>query len=199
MSGIQEVFGLDQEPSPLRDAFMRWQCRVRQIAMREKQGRPDDGVIADVTPETSNEVMGSIVTVINKAPLFSKTPELKHMFLRTNDPAQRRDKALQLFSETYYQKHKEFSDVITATFLPGSQGAKSLVAGKRCTLDFEAYNQKFSLKCQVRELSKGEPVYQATFWHNLLFNPNLSPDTIILGFQPVWDDCSADPPLAGGR
>ncbi|MDJ0613758.1 MAG: hypothetical protein QNJ29_08765 [Rhizobiaceae bacterium] len=199
MSGIQEVFGLDREHSPMRDSFMRWQCRVRQIAMREKQGRPDDGVIADVTPEGATEALGSIVTVLNKAPLFSKTPELKHMYLRTNDPAQRRDKALQLFSETYYQKHKEFSDVITATFLPNSQGAQTLLDAKRCMLAYEAYNQTFSLKCQVRELSKGEPIYQATYWHNLLFNPNLSPDTIILGFQPVWKESLADPPLAGGR
>ena len=199
MNDIQEVFGLDREPSPFRDAFMRWQCRVRQIAMREKQGRPDDGVIADVTPEGATDQLGSIVTVINKAPVYSKTPELKHMFLRTNDPAQRRDKALQLFSETYYQKHKEFSDVITATFVPGSDGARVLLDAKRCALQFDAYNQKFSLKCQVRELSKGEPMYQATYWHNLLFNPNLSPDTIILGFLPVWDECSADPSLAGGR
>lgn len=199
MNGIQEVFGIEQEPSPLRDAFMRWQCRVRQIAMREKQGKPDAGAIAEVVPEGASEPLGSIITVLSKAPMFTKTPELKHMFLRTNDPAQRREKALQLFSETYYQKHGEFSDLLTATFLPKSEGAQTLIDAKRCHLGFDAYNQNFSLKCQVRSLSKGEPLYQATFWHNLLFNPNLSPDTIILGFQPVWDDCSADPPLAGGR
>lgn len=199
MNGIQEVFGLDREHSPLRDAFMRWQCRVRQIAMREKQGRPDDGVVAEVTPEGGDVSLGNVITVLNKAPLYSKTPELKHMFLRTNDPAQRRDKAIQLFSETYFQKHKEFSDLITATFQPDSGGAKILLNAERCSLEFEAYNQKFTLQCEVRALSKGEPLYQATYWHNLLFNPNLSPDTVILGFQPLWEECSADPPLTGGR
>lgn len=199
MTGIQEVLGLDRQHSPMRDAFVRWQCRVRQIAMRQKNGRPDEGNIAEVTPEGYSEPLGSIITVLNKSPLFSKTPELKHMFLRTNDPAQRRDKAIQLLSETYFQKHNEFSDILTSTFLPGSEGAKILANAKRCVAEFEAYNQKFTLRCQVRELSKGEPLYQATYWHNLLFNPNLSPDTTILGFQPLWDECSADPPLAGGR
>ena len=199
MNNIHEVLGLDQERSPLRDAFMRWQCRVRQIAMRENQGRPGDGVVCDVTPEGASEALGSIVTVLNKSPLFSKTPEIRHMYLRTNDPAQRRDKALQLFSETYYQKHKEFSDLITATFLPGSEGAKLLLEAERCRLDFEAYRQKFSLVCSVRKLQNNDSMYQATYWHNLLFNPNLSPDTIIIGFQPEWQACSADPSPTGGR
>ena len=29
--------------------------------------------------------MGQIITVLSKSPMFSKTPELKHMVLRTND------------------------------------------------------------------------------------------------------------------
>lgn len=199
MNDIQEVLGLDQKHSSMRDAFMRWQCRVRQIAMRENSGRPDDGSIADITLHGNSESLGRIIIVLNKSPLFSKTPELKHMFLRTNDPAQRRDKAIQLLSETYFQKHKEFSDTMTSTFLPGSEGAQIILSAKRCELEFEAYNQKYKLVCEARQLTKGEPLYQSTYWHNLLFNPNLSPDTTIIGFQPDWDACSADPPPAGGR
>lgn len=199
MSRIEEVLGLREDASPLKNAFLRWQCRVRQIAMRDKYGRPDEGSIADVTLEGQTEMFGSIITVMSKAPMYTKTPELKHMFLRTNDPAQRREKALQLFSETYFQKHREFSDFLTATFQPNSQGAETLVNAGRARLKFEAYNQTYELVCQIRRLGQGEPLYQATYWHNLLFNPNLSPEAVILGFQPIWDQCSADPPPAGGR
>jgi len=54
-------------------------------------------------------------------------------------------------------------------------------------LIFEAYNQEYKLDCKVNKLSQNHPLYQSTWWHNLLFNPELNPDTIILGFEPDWD------------
>ena len=198
MSGLQEVLGLKQERHPLRDMFVKWQCRIRQICMREMQGRPDAGVIAEVAPAGADTALGDIITVLNKAPLHSKTPEMRHMFLKTHDPAQRRDKALEFFSETYYQKHREFSDVLTATFVPDSAGAAQLVAAQECTLHFEAYGQSFTLQCETRALGAGDPLFQATYWHNLLFNPNLNPNTVILAFEPMWDTSRADPGPAGG-
>lgn len=198
MTMMREVFGIEDTTHRVRESFFRWQCRVRQIAMREMQGRPDAGMTASVTLDGEKEPLGDIITLINKAPAYSKTPEFKHMFLQTNDPAQRRDKALQLLSETYYQKHREFSDMLTATFLPQSPGARTMLEAKRCRLVFEAYTQRYELACQVRQLGSGEPLYQATWWHNLLFNPNLSPDTIILGFQPKWESSLADNVPAGG-
>ncbi|WP_136659611.1 hypothetical protein [Nitratireductor sp. XY-223] len=198
MNRIEEVLGLRQDDNPLRDMFLRWQCRVRQISMREMQGRPDAGIIAQATPDGADRPLGDIITVFNRIPAYSRTPEFKHMFLKTHDPAQRRDKALQFFSETYFQKHREFSDILTATFMPASPGARQLVAASRCDLVFDAFGQRFTLDCRTRELGRGEPLYQATYWHNLLFNPNLNPDTTILAFAPQWDRCSADPQPAGG-
>lgn len=198
MSRLQEVLGLEQKRNPLRDMFVKWQCRIRQISMREMQGRPGAGVVATVTPGGADAPLGDIITVMNKAPLHSKTPELRHMFLKTNDPAQRRDKALEFFSETYYQKHREFSDILTATFVPNSAGAAQLVEAGTCNLAFEAFGQSFDLTCETRALSAGDPLYQATYWHNLLFNPNLNPNTIILAFAPQWDASRADPGPAGG-
>ena len=111
---------------PLRDKFMGWQCRVRQIAMRETMGRPNDAIAPVVYLEAGSEPLGQIVTVICKLQIHSKTPELRHIFKHTNDPAQRRDKALQFLSETYFQKHREFSDMLVATFIPDSYVAKAL-------------------------------------------------------------------------
>ena len=198
MSGLQDVLGLEMERHPLRDMFVKWQCRVRQICMREMQGRPDAGAIATVTPAGADASLGDIITVLNKAPLHSRTPEMRHMFLKTNDPAQRRDKALEFFSETYYQKHREFSDILTATFVPDSAGAAKLVNAGTCDLAFDAYGQVFNLHCETRALDAGDPLYQATYWHNLLFNPNLNPNTVILAFVPRWDASRADPGPAGG-
>ena len=188
-----ELLDLPRQRHPLRDMFIRWQCRVRQIAMRQNGGRPDDAVMPELTLPGASEPLGHVITVLSKGPAASKTPELQHMVRYTNDPAQRRDKALQFLSETYYQKPREFSDILTATFPPGSAGAKAIVAAGRCSLAFSAYNQRFDLRCTVLELTTGDALYEATWWHNLLFNPNLHPDTIVLGFKPDWEESMAQP------
>lgn len=187
---ILRAVGIDH---PLRDAFLRWQCRVRQMMMRDDQGRPGDAITPALTLAGEAEPMGHIITVLCKSPQYSKTPELMHMVRRTNDPAQRRDAALTLFSETYYQRAEEFSDILTATFPPGSPGAAKIRAAGELTLTFQAYSQRYDLACRVWALADRNPLYQATYWHNLLFNPGLPADTIILGFEPDWSRSSADP------
>ena len=191
------------EPTPgpeqaLKSAFMYWQCRVRQMMMREDQGRPGDGITPAVTLAGQDEPLGDIITVMSKAPHASKTPEMRHMAQRTNDPAQRRETALKFFSEFYYQKADEFSDILTATFPPGSAGAAKIREAVRCTLSFSAFSQRFDLECRVWLLAERNPLWQATYWHNMLFNPGLSADTVILGFEPDWSASRADPPPRGG-
>lgn len=193
MSSVAQILGFDIEPHPLRDAFLRWQCRVRMIAMRENMGRPDDAITPSLTLAGANHPIGHIITVMSKLPPFSKTPEMRHMVKRTFDPAQRRDKALQFFSETYYQKAKEFNDTLTAVFPAGSEGAAKIRAAERVWLTFEAYAQTFTLDCKVWTLTQNNALYQATWWHNHLFNPDMSEDAVILGFEPDWQTSSANP------
>ena len=186
MNSITPIHKNSESWKPLRDKFMGWQCRVRQIAMRENLGRPDDAIAPYAYSEVTSESLGQIVTVICKLQAHSKTPELQHIFRHTNDPAERRDKALQLLSETYYQKHREFSDMLVATFTPNSYVAKALKNAGKCYLEFNAYGHRFKLRCKVTKLGSSHPNYQATWWHNILFNPNLNPDILILGFEPDW-------------
>lgn len=192
-SSVIQVFRKQPKNQKLLESFMRWQCRVRQTAMRDNQGRPDDSIAPSLTLAGESEPMGSIITVMSKWGAYSKLPELKHISKRTHDPAQRRNKALEYFSETYYQHSKEFSDTLTATFPPESEGAAKLVDAKQCTLTFEAYAQRFDLVCAIKQLPETDPLYQATWWHNLLFNPTLHPQTIVLGFEPDWDSSTSEP------
>lgn len=193
MTTLAELTGLTPEQTALRLAFLRWQCRTRQIAMRDHDGRPDAAITPEVTPVGAAEPLGHVITVFCKSPAYSKTMELRHMVRKTNDPAQRREAALTYFRETYYQKPQEFSDILTATFQPGSKGAAAMRAAKRCTLSFDHYKQRFDVECRVWMLAKRNPLHQSTYWHNLLFNPNLPADTVILGFEPDWSKSSADP------
>ena len=193
MSSIAQVLGVTPDPHPLRDSFMRWQCRVRQMAMRDNQGRPDSAITAELTLPGADEPMGSVITLISKLPQYSKTPEMQHMVKRTFDPAQRREKALEMLSETYYQKAGTFADILTATFQPNSPGADTIRKAGRVSLHFAAYGQTFDLECKVWKLTRKNAFYQSTWWHNHLFNPDMSQDAVILGFEPEWAASSADP------
>ncbi|MEM6932786.1 MAG: hypothetical protein AAF526_04285 [Pseudomonadota bacterium] len=188
---------LRPEAEALRTAFLRWQCRVRQMLMRENQGRPGDPIMPAVTLAGESQPLGHIITVLNKAPGHDKVPEMRHMVQKTHDPLQRREAALRLFSETYFQKTDTFSDVLTATFPPDSPGAARIRAAEHATLTFDAYSQRFDLACRVWRLTDKNPLHTATWWHNLLFNPTLGNGIVVLGFEPDWERSSADPDPRG--
>ena len=117
------------------------------------------------------------------------------MARRTHDPAERREAALKFLAERYYQAAREFSDILTASFPTDSATAAKLLAHRECRLDFEQFSQRYRLHCTVRRLSPNNPLREATFWHNLLFNPRLPADCTILGFEPDWPKSEAEPPL----
>lgn len=189
----------DSAAAALRMAFMRWQCRVRQMMMREDLGRPGPGIMPEILPEGGGESLGTIITVMNKTGPYDKTPEMQHMVRRTNDPAARREAALKLFSEFYYQKPHEFSDMLCACFAPGSPGAAALRQAERVRLRFAAFNQRFEIPVRVWQLTEKNPAWQATWWHNALFNPALSREAVILGFAPDWASASAEPAPQGAQ
>lgn len=190
---MSEVLRLDSANQLLKENFLRWQCRTRQMIVREQEGKPGDAMVPAVFLPDTTEPMGHIITVMCKLPAYSKVPELQHMVRRTHDPANRRKAAITLLSETYYQKATEFSDVLTSTFAPDSEGARELLLARQCRLEFSAFNQRYQLNCRVWRLSQHNPLWQTTYWHNMLFNPALPPDTVILGFEPDWAQCHADP------
>lgn len=193
MTSLGATLGQSFSDAPIRTAFLKWQCRVRQNAMRDYDGRPDDGITPAVILPGETEPMGHIITILNKAPGYALTSEMTHMAAKTNDPAQRRDQAIRFFSSSYYQKAKEFSDLLTATFPPGSPGAAKLREAETVRLAFDAFAQKFDLSCKVWRLAPHNPLYQATMAHNRLFNPSLPPDTEVLGFEPQWEASTSDP------
>ncbi len=189
--------GLDPQSEALRTGFLRWQCRVRQMLMREAQGRPGDPIMPALTLAGETEPMGHIITVLNKAPGHDKVPEMRHMVQKTQEPLQRREAALRLFSETYFQKPETFSDILTATFPPDSPGAAAIRGAERVTLTFEAFSQRFDLDCRVWRLTEKNPLHAATWWHNLLFNPTLGGGITVLGFEPDWTTSTASPDPRG--
>ncbi|MBT4889817.1 MAG: hypothetical protein HON65_09715, partial [Rhodospirillales bacterium] len=121
--------------------------------------------------------------------------EFKHMIKRTKDPKQRYDSALKYLAENFYQYSKKFSDCPTSVFPPGSPAAEQMLAAGTVTLVFEEKNQKYKIPCSVRKLDVKDKAWQATYWHNHLFNSVMPGDVAILQFVPDWTAAEAQPPV----
>ncbi len=187
MNSIAATLGQSYVDHPVKKSFLKWQCLARQIMMRDEQGRPGDAITPAVVLSGASEPMGHIITILNKSPGYSLVPDMLHLLRKTNDPAQIRNAALQMLSATYFQKASEFSDILTSTFTPSSEGAARIRKADRCTLIFEAFSQSWTLDCKVWKLAAHNPLFDATLVHNRLFNPGLPDETIVFGFEPDWD------------
>jgi hypothetical protein len=170
----------------LRAEFIGWQCRLRQLAARQDGGRPSAGMRPRVTTLAGEELAAGVVTLITEADPGDSTKQFRDQYLRTQDPNERYDKVLEILQGSYFQEPARFADVLTALFGPGSALAARLLGPGRCILAFEQYTQVYRIPCAVARLPAAHPRYQATYWHNRLFNPNLPAAVEVLAFAPDW-------------
>ena len=170
----------------LRREFVGWQCRVRQLAAREDGGRPSRGMRPRVATRDGIELSAGVTVLIIEVEPRESTELFRYQYLRTNDPSERYQKMLEILQASYFQDPARFSDLMTALFSTGSALASQLLAAGGCVLEFEQYTQRYRLPCTVARLQPGTAFYEATIWHNRMFNPRLPPDPEILAFRPDW-------------
>ncbi len=175
----------------LRTHFLGWQCRIRQHAVRIEDGRPSQGMQPAVVVD--GEVIANLTVLINKNELAELVTEFSYIYKKTDDPALRRKDLLKVLVAGYFQQLEEFSDRLTALFSPNSEITNKLLEARDVLLYFNQQNQQYKIPCSVQELKSKEPEYQATFWHNSLFNANLPANVRILAFAPDWSKVYADP------
>ncbi|MCH1520548.1 MAG: hypothetical protein L7T82_03365 [SAR324 cluster bacterium] len=181
------------ERLPIQNHFIGWQCRVRQYAMRNGEGRPTSGMRPDVFLEDGEEVSSALTLLLVPAQPQESIQQFRFMALKTQDPQERYKKAIELLSSSFYQNVENFSGLMTGLFSMNSEIVNRLTKNQRCVLEFDFQQQKFRIPAGIKVLLKKNPVYEFTYWHNFLFNPYLSPDVTVLGFEPDWKGSSADP------
>ncbi len=174
------------EADALRAEFFGWQCRLRQHVMRYAAGRPAPGLRPEVFVSDSNESLGHVIVLINKVDSQTYASQFRHMVLKTQDPNERYDSALNYFKAAYYQRGHEFDDQLSALFGPQSGIATRLIGAKRCRLHFDPFSQRYEIDCAIEELPEHDARYQVTYWHNRLFNPKMPAGVRILAFTPDW-------------
>lgn len=176
----------DQAAAALREDFLGWQCRVRQLSARQAGGRPMAGMRPRVLTPAGDALSQGIVVLIVEDDPADNTALFHHQYLRTNDPIERYEKIVEILAAGYFQHAENFSDVMTALFGPDSAVAAALLNHGGCVLEFEAYAQAYRMPCKVVELATEDPFFQATYWHNRMFNPNMPPGVRVLSFTPDW-------------
>jgi hypothetical protein len=182
---------LEPAAAALRNEFIGWQCRLRQLSVREGLGRPSSGMRPKVSAPDGHELAAAITILIMREEPEESTTQFRFQVQKTHDPIERYDKALEILSGWYYQRPREFTDVMTALFGPDSALADRLLLHGRCVLDFAESSKGYRIPCAVLSLPEEDDFFQATYWHNRLFNPNMPPGVRVLSFTPDWSHASA--------
>ncbi len=190
----QQIMDPDEYGEKLSQGFLGWQCRIRQYSVRQGDGRPTPGMCPQISIG-NDESLGNAITLIIKKDPEDITAQFMHMVKKTQDPLERWEGAIRHFSATYYQKPAEFSDHLTALFGSQSQMSDQVLKAGHCVLTFKQNRQIYTVPCEVVELAMEHSDYQATYWHNSLFNPNIPANSRVLSFVPDWSLAVAEPPV----
>jgi hypothetical protein len=177
----------------LKAYFLGWQCRIRQIAVRQFGGMPMPGMRPRVSTKQGEPIAPSMVSLLVPLEPVESTAYFKFQVQRTNEPEEAREAALKYLGSDYFQLPENFSDEMTAVFGTDAHLTGVLLKAGEKLLDFEQYAQRFRLVCKVRRLRANEPAHASSFWQARLFNPNLPKDAAVLAFKPDWKRADADP------
>ena len=168
----------------MRD-FIAWQCQLRKRAVRAEGGRPSSGMQPRVTRLDGSEILAAMTVLILEKDPTASTHMFRHFGRQSHDPRQRYEKVLKLLAAEYFERPELFADLLATQFAQGSETATELVQTDLCVLSFREGERAFRLECKVAALRETDPFYQATYWHNYLFNPGLGPRVQVLCFVPV--------------
>ncbi|WP_119389123.1 hypothetical protein [Taklimakanibacter lacteus] len=179
--------------SELKTSFIAWQCRLRQMAMRDHGGVPMPGFRPQVSSLRGEIVMPEMTVLLVPEQPEESTAFFRFQLQKTHDHRLAFEAGIKYLAADYYQLPELFSDELTAVFAKGSAMADRLVKLKTVLLDFEQYAQRFRLACAVKRLAARDISREASLWHNRLFNPGLGNDVEVLSFRPNWKNAMAEP------
>ena len=178
---------------PIQNYFIGWQCRVREFALRNEEGKPNGGMRPQIALKNGEVVFPAATLLIIPDHPDQTIRQFRFMALKTQDPKERYTKAIQMLAARFYQKSEDFSGAMAGIFSRFSEEVKALEKDQSCIIEFDYQQQAFKIPCHVSASPKNESVHEFTYWHNYLFNPNLSPEVKVVHFKPDWDKTVSEP------
>ena len=177
----------------LKRQFLGWQCRIRQIAMRQHGGRPSAGMSPKVLNSDGTVIIPAMTVVLIPKKPDSHTKFFEFQVQKSPDPKQSYEAALKVFQGEYFQKPGSFTDLLAAQFSADSNVAQNLLDIQQCILEFEQFSQTWRMRCDVSLLGNDDAIKHHVLAHNRLFNRNISSDAAVLALAPQWHSANADP------
>lgn len=180
----------------LRDRFLGWQCRIRQLAVRDNGGRPLAGMRPRILDASDgSEIAPAVTVIIVEKNSAESTAMFRHIVRRTHDPEKRYKEALEVLTSAYFQHPRNFSDALLAVYPLDSALAERLIGAGRCVLEFEEFGEPFPIACAITDLPPGDDAHQAAYWHNHMFNTAMPGAVRVIAFAPDWRQAAAYPPV----
>lgn len=179
----------------MRDAFLGWQCRIRQIAMREYGGQPLPGMRPSVSTRRGKSLSPGLIVLLLPLEPKESTAFFKYQVQKTNELQKTREAGVGYLGAEFFQLPELFSDAMAAIFQPRSPLAAEILKATEVVLDFEQFNQSFRMFCAVRRLGQRDAAREAALWQARIFKRDLANDCDVLSFTPDWTSANADPPV----
>ena len=167
--------------------FKSWQCRLRKMSMRELNGVPSEGMTAGVYSINGGDEQSRLTFNILKEDMSPHIAEFRHIVKKSRDPSEWMKNGLKILAEWYYHDHKIFSDDLTALFSMDSALAEAMLKAGKVRLNFAQDSMEFEFDFEVTPLEESDEAFQATYWHNHLFNPTLPGRVQVLKMTPSLD------------
>ncbi len=169
------------------EKFKSWQCRLRKMSMRELKGVPTQGMTAGVYSTRGGEEQSRLSFMILKDDMSPHISEFRHIVKKSKDPADWMKNGLKILAEWYYHDPKIFRDDLTALFSIDSNLAAAMLQAGKVRLKFNQDSIQHDFDFEVTALDESDEAFQATYWHNHLFNPTLPGQVQVLKMSPSLD------------
>ena len=172
------------ETSEQYQRFTAWQCRLRKQCVRELGGKPSVGMSAGIYSISGGDEQSRLSFLIVRKDSAARTDEFRHLVRKTPDSREWAKGGLRILSELHYHETDQFDNRLTALFSLDSTVADALLEAGQCHLKFAEKGVDYGFDFDVESLADESELFQATYWHNRLFNPTLPGQVRILGFTP---------------
>ena len=174
----------DLSTAELYQRFLSWQCRLRKLSMRELGGRPTAGMSAGVYAVCGGDEQSRMNFLIMRRETGERTKELRHIVRKTPDSAEWMKHGLRILAERHYHDEDQFENRLTALFGLESTLGYALIEAGQCRLRFAEGGIEHEFTFDVELLDPRHPLFEATYWHNHLFNPALPGKVNVLACPP---------------
>ena len=101
---------------PIQNYFIGWQCRVREFALRNEEGRPNEGMRPQIELKNGEVVFPAATLLIIPDHPDQTIRQFRFMALKTQDPKERHSKACNCLQPSFIRMRKISAELCQGFF-----------------------------------------------------------------------------------